>query len=576
LKKTSTAYRYVLAVLLTLAASIAVMNGMDLRLIGVDDANILFVYSKHFAAGEGLVYNIGEERVEGFSSMLWMLITSIGYLITEQPTKLFFALNVLLVGTAIGFTWQYIDTSLLNASDSESTEKTHLTSAGALLWLAWIASNPGFFIWTVTSLMETGLWAALLLTTVTLLLYAISDERTTQSRLYGFASLNVLMLLTRPEAMAWVLYFLAMLLIVLRWQENSFKSALRRWLPIVAVCAVSLAALIIFRLNYFGYPLPNTYYAKMTPDKLYDIKFGLLYLRQFLTMNWLAAIPILLSIGIVGRYMPAIVLTLIHGPKRIDRNELAGFCAASAALVGILLPVLMGGDIFGAFRFYQPVWPLLLIPVLLITRTFRVTQLNSTQARVLTGTVVALVAFTLTQGISWTNLSADRGRVGHLYELTHRGILSGQYIQEIFSSSTSADLPTLGASAAGGYKMGYPGTVIDTMGLNFTPMAHHDGDKKGERGHASFSKEIFWQYPVDLLEPTLCPASKPPVNKYLNPGNWVFEIYQRLFTDRAFKQKYRFVAIEAPQAQGWLCTYINRDTLETLTAQKRHKIVLID
>ena len=147
--------------LLTLVASIAVMNGMDLRLIGVDDANILFVYSKHFAAGVGLVYNIGEERVEGFSSMLWMLLTSIGYLITEQPTKLFFALNVLLVGTAIGFTWQYIDTSLLNTSDSGATKKPRLTSAGALLWLAWIASNPSFFIWTVTSLMETGLWTDL-------------------------------------------------------------------------------------------------------------------------------------------------------------------------------------------------------------------------------------------------------------------------------------------------------------------------------------------------------------------------------------------------------------------------------
>ena len=236
----------------------------------------------------------------------------------------------------------------------------------------------------------------------------------------------------------------------------------------------------------------------------------------------------------------------------------------------------MGGDIFGAFRFYQPIWPLLLIPVLLITRTFQVTQSDSTKARVLTGTVVTLVAFILTQGISWANLSADRGKVGHLYELTHRGILSGQYIQEIFSPSISADLPILGASAAGGYKMGYPGTVIDTMGLNFTPMAHHDGSKKGARGHASFNKEIFWQYPVDLLEPTLCPVSKPPVNKYDDPGNWIFEIYQHLFTDSEFKQQYRFVAIEAPQARGWLCTYINRDTLETLAAQERQNIVLVD
>jgi len=540
---------------------------MDLKLIGVDDANILFVYSKHFAAGEGLVYNIGGERVEGFSSMLWMLLTSIGYLLTPEPTTLFFAFNIVLIGTAIGFAW-------LNIKALTGTRDPY--SLSALIFLAWLAANPGYFIWTVTSLMETGLWAALLLVTTTLLLRTIHDGSLSRVRLGQFAILNVLLLLTRPESMAWVLYFLTMLLIVLRWQGQTVGSLARGWLLVVAACALCLTSLILFRLNYFGYPLPNTYYAKMSPDKLHDIRFGIIYLYQFVAMNKLAVVPILVAAGIVVRYTPSVLAILIWRDGKLSAAQLGRFCIGSATLAGILLPVLMGGDIFGAFRFYQPIWPLLILTVLLLPLPDWFKKWNPKNNSRWVIAVIALCIFTMAHDIRWPSVSEDRGRAGHLYELTHRGILTGQYVQEIFSPDQGNALPTIGASAAGGYKMGYPGTVIDTMGLNFTPMAHHSGDKKGERGHASFSKEIFWQYPADLLEPTLCPVSKAPTNHYNNPGNWVFEIYQHLPIDSKFTDAYRFAAIEAPASGGWLCTYIKRDLLQSIQDQGRYQVVLVD
>lgn len=39
----------------------------------VDDAYISFRYARQWAAGNGLVYNIGE-RVEGYSNFLWILL----------------------------------------------------------------------------------------------------------------------------------------------------------------------------------------------------------------------------------------------------------------------------------------------------------------------------------------------------------------------------------------------------------------------------------------------------------------------------------------------------------------------
>src|SRR5688572_4205478 len=49
-------------------------------LIGIDDANIYFVYIKNFAEGNGFVYNVGGALTEGFTSILWVLIASVLYL----------------------------------------------------------------------------------------------------------------------------------------------------------------------------------------------------------------------------------------------------------------------------------------------------------------------------------------------------------------------------------------------------------------------------------------------------------------------------------------------------------------
>lgn len=43
-----------------------------------DDTYITLQYAKHFADGNGLVFNIGQ-RVEGFTSLIWVLLLSFTY-----------------------------------------------------------------------------------------------------------------------------------------------------------------------------------------------------------------------------------------------------------------------------------------------------------------------------------------------------------------------------------------------------------------------------------------------------------------------------------------------------------------
>ena len=63
---------------------------LDTDNIGVDDANIFFVYAKNLAEGNGLIYNTGGERVEGFSHCFGLFAWShLGCHRNPEPTILF-------------------------------------------------------------------------------------------------------------------------------------------------------------------------------------------------------------------------------------------------------------------------------------------------------------------------------------------------------------------------------------------------------------------------------------------------------------------------------------------------------
>jgi len=555
-----TILRYRIGVMLALTALLghAVFYFMSLAPFGVDDANILFVYSKHFANGEGLVYNIGGERVEGFTSMLWMVLTSLPYLFVDRPYPIYLALNLFFVGSALGYALHFVASRF---SATKVGPGVVITLPG-VIFIAWVASNPSYFLWTVTSMMETGFWSALLIFTAIYLLGLFELGRTPANAPLVFALLLAALILTRPEGIAWALSFATLFFVLQRSHGAPRGELLRGTGFIIAVGAVTFFGLMLFRLGYFGFPWPNTYYVKVTPDKFYNLRFGVIYFLQFVQASSFVILCIVAAAFSVLRNSLPVIRVLLLGDTGIDRSRLAEFSASCFVLVGMLLPVLMGGDIFGAFRFFQPVWPLLVIVLfyLLPERWWLV----ESQSHIFVVCVTALIVFTTTHWLRWPSLSEDRARVGHLYELSDRGMQTGAYLEQLFASRR-AGLPTVSWSAAGG-KIGYAGNVLDTMGLNFTPMAHHDGDKKGTRGHAAFDKDVFWLYATDLFEPTLCPRNAPPVNRYKNENNWIFEIYRGLPGDERFQSEYSFVAIDVPDSTDKVCTYIRTGLRKELSA----------
>jgi hypothetical protein len=51
----------------------------------VDDAFISFVYGEHLANGFGLVWNIGQPPVEGYTNFLWVLMIAFILLLKLNP-----------------------------------------------------------------------------------------------------------------------------------------------------------------------------------------------------------------------------------------------------------------------------------------------------------------------------------------------------------------------------------------------------------------------------------------------------------------------------------------------------------
>ncbi|VGO14211.1 hypothetical protein PDESU_02770 [Pontiella desulfatans] len=401
---------------------------------GIDDADIFFVYARNVAAGHGFVYNVGGEAVEGFTSLLWTLVCS--GLRASEPLLL--VVNVLLGGFAVGACLRRVERPGL--------------------FLVLLAAAPAWFAWCQLTLMETGLWCLL----ITLLGLAVAEGR----RMAALVLLPLLVV-TRPESMLWGAW--ALLLLFARAGKGE---RLRMVLFPAAAFGLALAGLVGFRLWYFGYPVPNTYYAKVSPGLFSNLWNGLVYLRNYL----------------VGS--PAVALLAATAAYALFRRRPAGrglsFWLVLYLLPGIAIPVLVGGDHFGAFRFYQPLWPLLCLVAAL--------EWPAPIQAVRPGLVKIFLILVLVSGWVLFPLTAN---LKHEFLIAREGRANGTALVRMFGDLDA--WPTVATITAGGNKLTYPGHVHDLMGLNSTLMAHAPGERAAYKNHTGFNRGVFYRWQPDIL-----------------------------------------------------------------------------
>lgn len=211
-----------------------------------DDALISMRFARHLVEGHGLVWNVGEPPVEGYTNLLWTLWMALLHLTGAPDSKisllvrssgaLLVALNVLVVGAI---------------ARRLSAEAPRLALLAA--WMAAL-SYPNV-VWGVGGL-EVPL-VALAISWVVLQALRLGERPDRAPRLQLCLGV-ALGLLTRSD-------FLVPALVVAVFAVATAPPGRRRSAALAPAAAVvaTLLAHTAFRLLYYGDPLPNSYYLKL-------------------------------------------------------------------------------------------------------------------------------------------------------------------------------------------------------------------------------------------------------------------------------------------------------------------------
>lgn len=524
---------------------------------GIDDADIFLSYARHWLAGEGLVFSQGGERVEGFSSPLWLLICTAALALTPTPEPALRAIGVGLATAAVAAATSFAIWDLGSESGRRGIAGRVLRGA---LAAGWSLAAPAYSVWTGVSLMDTALHSACLC------VGAVAAARAAQRAAEGaeaspgapraLCAAIALLLLARSEGIAEALGLALAPGVAVALRRRSAAAGWRAARRALATFGLVLGLLICARLAYFGYPLPNTWYAKVSPDLGYTLAQGAFYLFQFGVASPLAALAA--GAAIAGA---ALCAGRLPSFTRSSPELAALFSICALCALGLLIPLLVGGDHFALFRIAQPVWPILPLPLLALLgpgsplfahARVAPTALAASLAREArwptwvagaSTALGALFAMSFAQTPIWPELGAV-SRLRNEFALAR----SNRYIAARLNQ-LQRDLPSLrvGVLVCGGFGYAYRGPVVDLLGLNHVAIAHAPGDRRGLKNHAAFDAEILFAEAPELLFPDGSDGVDPrPLADEMLPTSFENRVTRGLLLSPRFQKRYAPVSIGAP------------------------------
>jgi hypothetical protein len=538
--------------------------GYEKPTYGIDDANIYFVYMKHLADGKGFVWNIGGERVEGFTSLLWTLIGALFYKFSgENFVWLLLILSFILTYTAICRLLFFI-------RRCNHTEEKLLTDTDVIM-MALLLLPLGFLEWNVMGLMETGLWLFLIVSlTLSLCNAYILDRR---PNIFYFSLMLAIMIPTRPESIAYGLLFI-FLLFVQQFFAGGWKKALYRVVFPLLTYIVTLGVMIGWRLSYFGYPFPNTYYAKVSANHKEDISRGFGYLFRFFyeypQIAFCVAISIIFAVLLLLRWRKE------GGKLQLTPNDKAQAILLAVIFSTLFIPVLTGGDHFKFSRFYQCMIPLTYASALNYSFWSAHVGRFSVGTRLVRRLITLSVCFTavfVAKSTLYDLTTPEKfiaTRVSPEFYHARNGRTIAELDNETFDSC--AHYPSVGLIAAGGFGYAYKGNTVDLMGLNSVAMAHATRYKQGVRNHASFDIPTFWKLSPDMVGMFYGGEEVTDPSQFILPENmtsfrnsqFTYLAYKHIYDMPRFIQNYLPALVRNRKNAFYIFAYYHRDFLESL------------
>jgi arabinofuranosyltransferase len=306
----------------------------------IDDAYTIFRYADNLAQHGQLTFNVGEDPVDGYTGVLLPLAIAFAFRL---------GINPVLATHAVGVGSYVLSLILFD----RLLKRLWGIEAPRFGWLLLLATAP--FLYThAYSGLETTLFTAILLMAC-LQLHNVLSAVSVSLRPHALLAILLLLLsLCRPEGAAFTL--MTSLLVT-----TVFALRCKSWLPVTAYASLLGAPGLVYflwRWDYYGFPLPNTFYAKLgdtlslsTAASLKDFGRDYLILPAFgVAVTWMA------SLG--------------------ERKKLLvwepGDCRRGASLVTLGSLVLFMGAVLAqymrsalsmnfSYRFYAPLYPVALL-----------------------------------------------------------------------------------------------------------------------------------------------------------------------------------------------------------------------
>jgi arabinofuranosyltransferase len=434
----------------------------------IDDGFMLFRYAENLASGQGAVFNPGE-RVEGYVTFLWVGLLALGHGLGLDTL----VVARLLAGAA------YLGTVAVLLRLGTALLEDHP------LWVQFLPAALYAAMachWRyVLGGMETSLFAFL----VTLACH----QWVTRASAFRLGSVFALAVLTRPEAVLYV-GLGAALLLVGGDPAQPRRERVRHCFATLGWFAALYLPYFLARWAYYGYLLPNPFYAKVGGGS-----------AELWARGW----RLLGEAGRLGSLELPAVLALLACALAARQRRSVWFLALAAVVTACYF-VAVGGDFLWFFgpRFLLPVVPGLL--VLAVLGAAELARRLGRRSVVLGHGLFAVAAVALCVNAVWFTWPAQLNPLDRLASI-HRGwIETGKWVRQ-----HSAPTDRLAVAAAGAIPYYAERRTIDMLGLNDAAIAHRPMPVgKGHPGHEKYdSGYVLDQRPEILVHARLDARGRP-------------------------------------------------------------------
>ncbi len=423
----------------------------------VDDAGISYAYARNLSAGHGMVLTPGSERVEAATNFLWVLLLTPADWVGVSHETLSKVLGLAFAACALGAVAAF-------PAAAYNRRPRYFDLLAPLV----ASTFAHVCLWTASGL-ENGLFQFLLAASVTLL----AHEENGPAR-FPWSSVSLALLFaTRPDgALYAIAIFGAKALRVVGGDRR------RQDLLWALTLGLLVASLELFRLAYFAYPFPNSFYTK---KRTFD--FGKDLTRPD-SPGWVYVS------GFVRTYKLKRALIIMPAALLAFRAPVARVALVLCVVASFFLPVYAHGD-------WMEEWRFLTFGIPLVTLCFAeaLRALSRIALGVTPRSLRAVVAFALTPVLGYVLVAESTRVYPARFETTrHHDTLDFATVRgrARFFRNAARRLDLHGASVldpdVGGMSYDSGMQVIDLFGLGDVAVARtHPVDPPGMR-EALFSE----------------------------------------------------------------------------------------